>query len=198
VVPAVTESGENTFALTKEAVKQGALRLQLHRAYYNNAQMHAYLVNWIYQDQTLIDLARPALWRGLAVFLVGLWPVALLERKRTSELRNGRRLRGPQSVKRPLLECMLAAVKKLFMPRKKKNGHVLLTGSTTTGETRPTEQVTEAFPQAPPQTVAAVAPADVSPRSNGTQPKLAATERKTTQEQKMEHAVTGVSKHFFE
>ena len=30
VVPAVTESGENTFVLTKEAVKQGALRLQLH------------------------------------------------------------------------------------------------------------------------------------------------------------------------
>ena len=217
VVPAVTESGENTFALTKEAVKQGALRLQLHRAYYNNAQMHAYLANWIYQDQTIIDLARPALWGGLVVFLVGLWPVALLERQRTSELRNGRRLRGPQSMalaqfnrrhyssviglgneKRPLLERILGAVKKLSMPRNKKDGHVLLTGNTTTGETRPMEQVMEAFPQKPPQTVAAAAPPDVSPKSNGTQPLPAATEQKNTEEQNIEHAVTRVSKHFFE
>jgi hypothetical protein len=217
VVPAVTESGENTFALTKEAAKQGALRLELHRAYYNNAQMHAYLANWIYQDQTIIDLVRPALWGGLVVFLVGLWPVALLERQRTSELRNGRRLRVPQSMalprsnrthhssgvglgneKQPLLERMLGTVKKLSRPRNKKNGHVLFTGNTTTGETRPVEQVREAFPQEPPQTVAAAAPADVSLKSNGTHAKPAATERKTTQEQKIEHGVTRVSKHFFE
>jgi hypothetical protein len=179
--------------------------------------MHAYLANWIYQDQTLMDLARPALWGGLVVFLVGLWPVALLEQKRRGELRNGRRLRGLQLMalarsnrrhhstgiglgneKRPLLERMLGTVKKLSIPRNKKNGHVLLTGNTTICETRPMEQVTEAFPQAPPQTVAAAAPVDVSSKSNGTQPAPAATERKTTQEQKIEHAVTRVSKHFFE
>jgi hypothetical protein len=217
VVPAVTESRENTFALTKEAVTQGALRLELHRAYYNNAQMHAYLANWIYQDQTLFDLARPELWGGLVVFLVGLWPVGWLERKRTSELRNGRRLRGPQlmamaqsrrrhqssgidlgSERWPLLERMMCTVKKLSMPRNTRNRHSLLTGSTTTGETRPMERVTEAFPQEPQRAVAAAARADVSPKANGTQPPPAATEQKNTEEQKIEHAVTRVSKHFFE
>jgi len=43
VVPAMSNSGENTYALTEEAVKHGALRLELHRAYYNNAEMHSYL-----------------------------------------------------------------------------------------------------------------------------------------------------------
>jgi hypothetical protein len=210
VLPAVTERGESTFALTKEAMKQGALRLELHRAYYNNAQMHAYLANWIYQDQTLMDLARPGLWGGLVVFLVGLWPVAWLERKRTSESRYGRmnatqfnRRHHSSSVglgneKRPLLERMLGTVKKLSMPHSKKNGQSLLTGRIATGETQPIERVTVALPQEPPKAVAAAAPANVSSKSNGTQPEPAATERKTTQEQKTEHAVTRVSRYFFE
>ena len=210
VVPTVTESGENTFALTKEAVKQGALRLQLHRAYYNNAQMHAYLANWIYQDQTLIDLARPALWGGLVVFLVGLWPVTWLEWERTSEFRYGRmnatqsnrkhhsRGVGLGDEKRPLLGRMLDTVKKLSLARNKKNGHVLLTGNATTGETRPMERVTEAFPQGRSKAVAATARADVSSKSKGTQPQPAPTEQKTTQVQEIANAVTRVSKHFFE
>jgi hypothetical protein len=210
VVPAVTESGENTFALTKEAVKQGALRLQLHRAYYNNEQMHAYLANWIYQDQTLIDLARPALWGGLVVLLLGLWPVAWLERKRTTELHYGRMNAtqfdrrhqssgaGFGSKERPFLRRMLDTVKKLSTLHYKKNGDSLLTGKTTTSETRPMERLTEAFPQEPSKAVAAAARADVSCKSNKTQPESAATEQKTTEEQRIEHAVARVSKHFFE
>jgi hypothetical protein len=209
-VPAVTESGESTFALTKEAIKQGALRLQLHRAYYNNAQIHAYLADWIYQDQTLIDLARPALWGGLMVFLVGLWPVAWLERKRTSELRyvrmNATQFNrrhhssgiGLGNEKRLLLERMLGTVKKLSTLRNKENGHSSLTENTAAGETQPIERVKEALPQEPPKAVAAAAGADVSSKSNGMQPQPVATEPNTAQEQKTEHAVTRVSKPFFE
>ena len=64
VVPAVTESGENTLALTKEALKQGALRLESQRGHYNNAEMHAYLGDLIYQNQTLMDLVRQAYGAG--------------------------------------------------------------------------------------------------------------------------------------
>lgn len=207
VVTAVTESGESTFALTKEAIKQGALRLELHRAYYNNAQMHAYLANWIYQDQTLIDLARPALWGGVVVFLVGLWPVGWLDGKRTSELRYGRMNAtqfnrphyssgiGSGNEKRLLLERMLGIVKKLSTLHNNKNGHSSLTENT---ETQPIERVKEALPQEPPKAVAAAAGADVSSKSNGMQPQPAATEPNTAQEQKIEHAVIRVSKHFFE
>src|ERR1700745_1328716 len=61
VVPAVTQGGEHTCALTEEALKQGARSLEFHRAYYNNSEMHAYLGSWIYRNQAFMDLVRPAL-----------------------------------------------------------------------------------------------------------------------------------------
>ncbi len=66
-------SGENTFALTEEAVKVGDLRLVLQQGQCDNAKLHEFLGHWVYRDQTLTDLLRPGLWGGLAVFLVGLW-----------------------------------------------------------------------------------------------------------------------------
>jgi len=57
VVPAMSDSGQNVFALTEEAVKHGGLRLEIHRADYNNAEMHAYLGNLIYRNQNLVDLS---------------------------------------------------------------------------------------------------------------------------------------------
>jgi hypothetical protein len=96
VMPTVTEGGENTFALTKEAVKQGALRIEPQRGHYNNAEMHAYLVNLIYQNQSVLDLVRPGVWDGLVMFLVGMLPASYLDRKRSDDLCYGRRLRGPE------------------------------------------------------------------------------------------------------
>src|SRR5437660_7908305 len=93
VVPVVTDSGEKTFALTSEAVKQGALRVELQRGLYDNAKLHSFLGEWIYHDQTLFDLARPALWTVPIVFLVGLWPATWMERKCIRVLRYGRKLR---------------------------------------------------------------------------------------------------------
>ena len=96
VLPTVSDSGENTLALTEEAVKHGALRLELRRAYYNNAEMHAYLGNLIYQNQSLMDLVRPALWGGLVMFFAGLLPATYLDRKHLSALRHEGRPRGPE------------------------------------------------------------------------------------------------------
>jgi hypothetical protein len=202
VVPAMTESGDDAFTLTKEAIKQGALQLQLHRAYYNNAQMHAYLASWIYRDQTLIDLARPALWGGLVIFLLGVLPVTWLEQKRELRYESNRRQHSSGidsgNKKRPLLERMLGTIKKLSRPRNKKSGHPLLAGNATTGETRPMERVTAAFPQEPPKAMTAAVRAEAPPKSNGERPEASATEQQTNQEPKTEHSVTRVSRHFFE
>ena len=74
VMPAVTDNGEKTFALTSEGAMQGALRLEWQRGLYDNAKLHAFMGEWIYHDQTLFDLARPALWTVPIVFLVCVWP----------------------------------------------------------------------------------------------------------------------------
>jgi hypothetical protein len=155
VVTAVSESGENTFALTQEAVKQGALRLESPRGYYNNAEMHAYLGNLIYKKQTLMDLVRPALWGGTLLFLVGILPAIYLDGKHAHELRYGRRLRGPEFVTvaqfnrrhrargiafanedRTTLARILGLNKELHVPVSKENPHFLIMGDTSPGRTQ--------------------------------------------------------------
>jgi len=161
VVPVMTDNGEKTFALTNEAVKQGALRLEWRRALYDNKKLHAFLSYWIYQDQTLFDLARPALWAMLTVLGVGLWPVIWLEQKRIKELRYGRKLRGPDLMSvakfnwtqrywlhprskgvgfanedRSAFQRLLGWNKKLYVPRIKENRHFEITGDTASGKTQ--------------------------------------------------------------
>ncbi len=156
VVPVVTDNGEKTFALTSDAVKQGALSLEWHRALYDNAKLHAFLGDWIYHDQTLFDLARPAFWTMPIVFLVGLWPATWMERKRIRVLRYGRKLRGPDLITvahfnwrhrhsrgigfgnedRTALEWMFGLNKKLHIPLIKENRHFEVMGDTATGKTQ--------------------------------------------------------------
>ncbi len=155
VVPAVTEGEDHNFALSKEAVKQGAQRLEFQRGYYNNAEMHAYLGNLIYQNQTLMELVRPALWGGLVLFLVGMLPAIYLDGKHSHELRHGRRLRGPELVTvaqfnrthrargidfaiedRTVLARMLGLNKKLHVPVGKENPHFLMMGDAAPGKTQ--------------------------------------------------------------
>jgi len=149
VMPTVTEGGENTFALTKEAVKQGALRIESQRGHYNNAEMHAYLGNLIYQNQSLMDLVRPGVWDGLVMLLVGMLPASYLDRKRSDDLCYGRRLRGPElmtvaqfnrkhrsqvfrfaNVNRTILDRMLGLNKTLHVPLRKENPQILIMGDT--------------------------------------------------------------------
>jgi len=98
VEPFVTEKGENTFALTEVAMKTGDLKLEWQRARYNNAQLHEFLGHWIYQDQTLTDLAKPALWGGLGALLVGLIVAIPKDAARGRIRKHGRRLKGPELV----------------------------------------------------------------------------------------------------
>ncbi|MGH9688027.1 MAG: type IV secretion system DNA-binding domain-containing protein [Candidatus Acidiferrales bacterium] len=156
VVPVVTDGGHKTFALTDDAAKQGALRLEWQPDLYDNSKLHAFLGYWIYQDQTLFDLARPALWAMSLVFVVGLGPATWMERKRMRALRYGRKLRGPNLItvaqfnwkhrrskgigfgneERTTFERLFDLNKQLHIPLIKENRHFEIMGDTATGKTQ--------------------------------------------------------------
>ncbi|MHB8500634.1 MAG: hypothetical protein ACYDCG_03100 [Candidatus Acidiferrales bacterium] len=98
VEPFVTEKGEGTFTPTEEAIKVGDLKLEWQRARYDNAKLHEFLGHWIYQDQTLSDLAKPALWGGSGVLLVGLVVAIPMDSEGKRIRKHGRRLKGPELV----------------------------------------------------------------------------------------------------
>src|SRR5438552_3074758 len=81
VVPVVTANGEKTFALTSEAVKQGALRLEWQPALDGNAKLPALFRSCIYPERPRFGLARPGLWTTPIVFFVGVWPATWMGRK---------------------------------------------------------------------------------------------------------------------
>jgi len=203
VVPAMSDSGENTFALTGEALKHGALRLELHRAYYNNAEMHAYLGSLIYQNQTVVDLVRPALWTGLVLFFAGLLPATYLDQKRSFALRYGRKLRGPElmppaqlsrrqssrgmgvvSSLRTILTRAMGSKKKLHLPLGKDNPCVLT--------------MKAALPEEPPKIATVAAGTDSTPQSSGAPQKPTSIRPAPSQDQNLEHAVKPPERRFFE
>ncbi len=98
VEPFTTQQGESTFALSARALKLGYRRLEWQRAQYHNAKLHGFLGYWIYQNRTLLDLAKPGLLGGLIVLVVGLVAVTPKERARVKQRREGRRLKGPELV----------------------------------------------------------------------------------------------------
>jgi hypothetical protein len=75
VVPVAPASGGDAFALTATAVSRGAIRLAWQRSEWDHASLHALLRSGIYEDQTLFDLTRPALWGALAVLVAAIVPV---------------------------------------------------------------------------------------------------------------------------
>jgi len=203
VSPAVTESGENTFALTEEALKHGAMRLEFHRTYCNNSEMHAYLGNWVYQDQTLMDLIRPAIWAGLVLFFAGLVPATYLDRKRSIALRYGKRPSSPDLMnvvkhnpkqrfrgfglvneKRPTLDRMFSLHKKLPVPPRKENPSILVP--------------VEPSPQEPVKRAAPNAGIDRGSPASGTRQESASQEQTPSQEPELEHAVSPITRRFFE
>ena len=60
-----TPTGEPSFALIETAVQMDVRRLVWHDQSYHHAKVHAFLGHWIYRDQSVWDLVRPAAWGGL-------------------------------------------------------------------------------------------------------------------------------------
>jgi hypothetical protein len=202
VVPAVTESGENTFALTKEALKHGVLRVESHRGHYNNAEMHTYLGNMIYRNRSLMDLVSAALWSGLGLFFAGLLPATYLDQRRFFALCYGTKLRGPELMTvaqfnrphrsrgmgfvnkhRTMLDRMLGLNKKLPVPLGKDNPQVLT--------------MAKALAQEPPKMAPATGQKS-TPQSSETRQEPSQLEQKPIQGQELEHAVKPTARHFFE
>jgi hypothetical protein len=76
LVTVTAATGETSFALSDTAVKAGATRLVWQREPHDHVALHRFLGRWIYHDQTPIDLAQPAFWGALALFLggvIGAW-----------------------------------------------------------------------------------------------------------------------------
>ena len=153
VAPVRTVSGESTFELTKEARKRGATHLELRWGEYDNAEMHAFLGYWIYQDQTLKELARWPFFGGLGVFAVGLMLTAPKDAAQTRELRYGRRLKGPELVtgsmfnrrnrsrgigfpnqERSIIEIICGTSRMVRVPRVRESSHFLIIGDTGAGK----------------------------------------------------------------
>jgi len=100
VTEAKTVSGEATVALTRQALKHGGLHLVLVTVESDDANLHEFLRQGVYQDQTLTVLLRPALWSGLGVLF--LWPAGTLlqEAIRARGRRHGPRPSVPERVVR--------------------------------------------------------------------------------------------------
>jgi len=202
VVPAMSDSGEPIFALTEEAVKHGASRLEFHRAYYNNAEMHAYLGNLIYRNQSLVDLVRPALWGGLVMFFAGVLPATYLDGKRSAAVRNGKKPRSPELIHvaqlnrtrssrgiafvsrlHTMLKRVLGLDKKVHVPRNKDNPSASI--------------MANPLPPKPIRIPAAVR-TDNPPRARSTRQEPTPPGHQPGQDRKLEQAVPPTPRRFFE
>ena len=104
IKPALLPPGSPTqtgipFALTKAAVKRGAQSLEWLYGEFDNTKLHDQLTNLIYDDQTLWDLSRRAVYYGLALLLLLPWAMAQ-DRKAVRQLQEGRVRQGPVRVTR--------------------------------------------------------------------------------------------------
>jgi type IV secretory pathway TraG/TraD family ATPase VirD4 len=98
VVPVSTSSGEMNFVLSGLARQAGSGRLVWRDLVVNHRRLHTDLEVWVYQNQTLFDLARPSLITVLAMLIVGLLIAIPRDVRWSRSRRHGRRLKGPELV----------------------------------------------------------------------------------------------------
>ncbi len=94
----VIERGEYSFALSDQAIKSGALRVEWQSKAFENARLYALLRHLIYRDKSLLVLSKPAWLCAVFIFVSGLFLAIPKDLARARRLRNGRRLKGPDLV----------------------------------------------------------------------------------------------------
>ena len=113
-----------------------------------HGKLHTFLWRWIYREQTLTELTRPALWVTLGVVVVGLLVAVPRDIARARDRRLGRRLKGPQLVTVAQFNRRLHADGMGFVqqpsafrgttvvriPRALESSHVLIMGDSGTGK----------------------------------------------------------------
>jgi hypothetical protein len=68
-------AGRDTFRLSAAAVRQHADHLEWERREWDQAALHAFLQQAIYEGQSMLNLARPSLFGAFAVLLIGILPI---------------------------------------------------------------------------------------------------------------------------
>jgi len=148
----VAGSQEDSLRLTEKALKTGAVRLEWQSKQYENAKLHALLRHCIYHDQPLEVLAKPALWGGFWVFVIGLAVAIPKDLARARQRKHGRRLKGPELVtassfnrrnhadgigflqQQNFLAGLIGKRRWVRIPRKIESSHILIIGDTGTGK----------------------------------------------------------------
>ena len=72
LVTVTTANGQTSFALSEAAAQAGATRLEWKQEPCPHAALHRFFRQAIYHEQTVFELAQPALWGAVAVFLGGM------------------------------------------------------------------------------------------------------------------------------
>jgi type IV secretory pathway TraG/TraD family ATPase VirD4 len=155
----VTENGESSFALTKEAIRTGAVRLEWQHRQYETMTLHELLRHWIYHDHPPSVVSKPALLGGLVVFVLGLFVAISKDLARARERKNGRRLKGPELVtaarfnrrnhadgigflqQQSFRERLIGKRSWVRIPRAIESSHVLILGDTGTGKSALIRQI---------------------------------------------------------
>lgn len=155
----VIERGEYSFALSEAAARAGAVKLEWERRHFQNAQLYGWLRHWIYKDESLIDMDKPALFGGLAIFGVSLLVAIPKDIARARRRKNGRRLKGPELVtpakfnrrnrsdgirfvqQRRLLGRLTGKERVVRIPLAIESSHFLIMGDTGTGKSVLTRRI---------------------------------------------------------
>lgn len=148
----VIERGEQTFVLSDQAVKSGALRVEWQTKPFENWKLHALLRHLIYRDKSLLALSKPAWFGALVILFGGLLFAIPKDVARARQLRHGRRLKGPElvtatqfnrrnksdgigfSLQQYLLGRLMRSADAVRIPRRVESSHVLIMGDTGTGK----------------------------------------------------------------
>lgn len=155
----VIERGEYAFALSEQAVRAGAFKLEWQRQHFENAQLYEWLRHWIYKDESLIDMDKPALVGGLGIFAVSLFVAIPKDIGRARRRKNGRRLKGPELVtpakfnrrnrsdgigfvqQRGLISRLTRIERIVRIPQAIESSHILIMGDTGTGKSVLTRRI---------------------------------------------------------
>ncbi|MGH9378740.1 MAG: type IV secretion system DNA-binding domain-containing protein, partial [Terriglobia bacterium] len=160
LAPVTLPSGQPGERLTQEAVNRGAVRLEWQRGFYNNAQLHAQIRRFIFEDQSWWDLVNRACYGGLIIFVLGVIVAIPGERRRSHILKHGRRLRGPELVtpsefnprnradgvgfvnqERTFGEMIFGQGRMVRIPREEESFHILAMGDTGMGKSALIRQI---------------------------------------------------------
>lgn len=155
----LTERSEYAFALSEQAIKAGAVKVEWQSHRYENSKLHEFLCHSIYHDQTLDDLAKLPIFGGFGAFLLCLIVAVPRDVARARARKNGRRLKGPELLtsapfnrrnrsdgisfvqQQSLVEKLAGRKRRVRLPRAIESSHILIMGDTGTGKSVLTRKI---------------------------------------------------------